>query len=239
VRPGFKRHELRERYDVLSMCEDEWHEYCGLKTAEVVRRELSTRRALTGWLLNAGAGVYELGIGTWKEISVDLFTTPIRNRTHSICTTIENLPFRPGSIDAIVCVGEVLAYCDPVRVITEFARTLVRGGLLICDFHSSRSARYWFTKNFGRAADLVVDVYNGKPERTWVYDPAYIEALLRSHGFRIERTAGTHVWSAFARRCGLPAHAALVLQRRLEQFPALHPWADVMTIVASQSASST
>jgi ubiquinone/menaquinone biosynthesis C-methylase UbiE len=54
-------------------------------------------------------------------------------REYSVCTSVERLPFRENSMGAIVCVGEVLAYCDPAAAIGEFARVLVRSGLLICD----------------------------------------------------------------------------------------------------------
>ncbi len=239
MRPGFKRHELRDRYDVVEMDEDDWHEYCGHKSAEIVRSQLSIQPRLTNWLLNAGAGVYELGVGRWQEVSVDLFTSPIRNRRYSVCTSVENLPFANAQFGAIVCVGEVLAYCDPRGAISEFARVLAPGGLLICDFHSSRSARYWFTKRFGRAADLVVETYNGKPERTWVYDPNYIKELFRSSGLRIDKIEGTHTWSALAVRCGFRSRIALSIERRLDRFSGPRRWTDLMTIVASQPSSAT
>src|SRR5208337_3242994 len=146
---------------------------------------------------------------------------PIRDRKYALCASVEALPFRSSTFGAIVCVGEVLAYCDPAAAITEFARVLAPSGTLICDFGSSRSIRYWFRTSYGRAADLVTDHYNGTPERTWVYDPAYVSSLLVKAGFHVKVSLGTHTWSAFARRLGASMPTAMLVQQYLEwlRFP--------------------
>lgn len=237
--PGFKRYELRNRYDVACIREDGWHAYSGERTDDILARHLPTGNSCSNWLLNAGSGVYEIGAAGWREISVDLFAAPIRERKHSVCTSVERLPFKENSMGAIVCVGEVLAYCDPAAAIGEFARVMVPSGLLICDFASSRSPRYWFKKPFGRAADLITDEYNGAPERTWVYDPKYIQSLLRAEGFVIDEVLGTHTWSALARRAGASQLLALRFQELLGRLPLPARLADLTTIVASRSASVT
>lgn len=237
--PSFKRHELKQRYDVAAIDEDEWHAYCGAKTAEILDQFLSLFKAPANWLLNAGAGVYELGQLTWREVPMDLFTTPIWGRQFAVCASVERLPFRAGTFGAIVCVGEVLAYCDPAMAIAEFARIIAPTGILICDFGSSRSFRYWLKKPYGRAADLVTDHYNGMPERTWIYDPIYMNSLIVSSGFEIKATLGTHTWSALARRIGVSTPAALFMQRHLEWLRLPSAWADLTTIVAVRAANVT
>src|SRR5205814_5756554 len=121
-----------------------------------------------------GSGVYEFRLTNWREVTLDLFVTPLAARTYPICATVEKLPFRDRTFAAIDCVGEVLGYCDPIAVLTEFARVIERSGLIIFDFGSSRSFRHLFTNSYGRAADILVDSYNRSPERIWVYDPKYI-----------------------------------------------------------------
>ena len=231
---GFKRHELRHRYDVVRMEEDSWHTYTGEKTAQIVCRTLAACRVPPKLLLNAGAGVYAVGRQPWKEISIDLFVTPIQPRRNGVCASVEWLPFKSQTFGAIVCVGEVLAYCDPAAAIREFGRTLVRGGVLICDFASSRSLRYWLRRRYGRAADIVTDDYNGEPERTWVYDPKYIRYLLESGGFAISKIFGTHSWSALGRRIGLAPEPAVKIQRLLDHVPLPSRAADLTTIVAAR-----
>jgi hypothetical protein len=109
-------------------------------------------------------------------------------------------------------VGEVLGYCDPVSAIQEFSRVLAPAGLLICDFGSSLSTKRRFTESFGRAADLIVDHYNGSPEQIWIYHPDYICAALESSGFKIKKVFGTHTWSALARRFGVSIGLAIKME---------------------------
>lgn len=235
--PRFKREELKNRYDVSVINEDDWHSYSGMKTSEFVAHHLALCESSSNWLLNAGSGVYQIQTSVWKEVSVDLFTLPIRNRPYAVCANIEGLPFPDGTFGAIVCVGEVLAYCDPAATIVEFARVLVPSGVLICDFGNSQSFRYWFKRAYGQAADLVTDNYNGAPERTWIYDPAYIRSLLTTSGFNIKAQLGTHTWSALARRMGISIPIALSVQRHLKGLQLLKKWADLTTIVAVRIAS--
>src|SRR6267142_849021 len=226
---GFKREELRSRYDVRSMDEDIWHSYTGKKTSETLSDFLSHNESSSSVLLNAGSGIYPIGAAGWTEISVDLFTQPLLGRPNAVCASIESLPFKSQSFGAVVCVGEVLAYCDPALAIAEFARVLVPSGVLVCDFGSTRSFLRVLRASYGRSADLVVDQYNGKPERIWVYDPAYIDSILRSAGFTIRAQKGTHTWSALARRVGLSSDKAALLQKYLDWLLLPTRFADLMT----------
>jgi SAM-dependent methyltransferase len=229
---GFRRHELKNRYDVKQIEEDEWHSYSGKNTEKIISNYLPSQIAETKYLLNAGAGVYKIGDWEWKEIVLDLFTNPIRDKSLAVCANIEQLPFRSQTFGAIICVGEVLAYCDPARAIAEFARIIEPSGILICDFASSKSIRYLFREPYGRAADIITDLYNGTPERTWVYNPRYIQELLNSAGFVITICETTHSWSALALRLGLSKVKAFMFQRYLSMVPFPKILADLVTIVA-------
>ena len=234
-RPGFAPEELKPRYDVETIVEDAWHAYSGQETARILADNLPLAKAQSKLLLNAGAGIYQIRIPPWEEVSVDLFPTPLRGHPRSVCATVEQLPFPAAEFGAIVCVGEVLGYCDPARAIAEFSRVLAPRGLLICDFGNSGSARHWFTPAHSRTADMIVDMYNGTPERIWVYDPAYIQSVLRSCGFEVLRTIGTHTWSAVGRKLGLPTSKALGLQSWLRWLPFPTAFADLTTIAAVRS----
>jgi SAM-dependent methyltransferase len=214
------------------MREDEWHAYSGNRTTRIIEAELSAAHYVPSWLLNAGSGIYILRPHEWREVRFDLFSAPIKGGSFSVCGSIEQLPFSDGSFGAIACVGEVLAYCDPAAAAREFARVLAPAGILISDFGSSRSMRRLLSPSFGRAADLVTDDYNGSPENTWIYDPDYISALLANLGFKIQKTFGTHTWSALARRLGCSPRLAVSIQRRLDwlRLPAVA--ADVITVIA-------
>lgn len=235
-RPGFKPEELSARYDVDVLDEDDWHSYSGRRTTKIVREHARLSTAKSRLLLNAGAGVHQISLPQWEEVSVDLFAKPIRSHRRTVCANIEDLPFPKQEFGAVVCVGEVLGYCDPSRAIAEFSRVLEPGGILICDFGNSRSSRHWFTSTYRRAADLITDKYNGSSERIWVYDPDYMRSVLKSCGFNVIRMLGTHTWSAFARKMGASPDSAVCGQKWLDWLPAPTTWADLTTIVAFRTA---
>jgi hypothetical protein len=108
VPPGFKRDDLRSRYDVSAIAEDDWHSYSGRKTSEFLAKRLALLGPSANRLLNAGAGVYGNATGESSEVSVDLFSTPMKGRRNAICASVERLPFRDGSFSCVLCVGEVL-----------------------------------------------------------------------------------------------------------------------------------
>ena len=236
-RPGFHPAELKARYDVETISEDPWHSYSGQTTTKLVAKHLALSKAKSRLLLNAGAGAHQLGVPSWEEISVDLFATPMRSHRRTICASIEELPLSSRDFGAVVCVGEVLGYCDPARAIAEFSRVLEPHGVLICDFGNSRSIRHWFTTTYRRSADLITDSYNGSPERIWVYDPGYIRSVLVSCGFANIRSAGIHTWSALSRKIGMSPDHAVRWQSWLGWLPLPDTAADVMTIVASRCES--
>ena len=230
--PGFKPEELAARYDVEQFSEDEWHTYSGEQTKRLLSRYVTSGQGIPNVLLNAGSGVYQLGLAGWREIAVDLFDSPIRSRPGAVRGDIQQLEFPAGSFGAVVCVGEVLGYCDPVRAIKEFARVTAPNGLLVCDFRSTLSFRCWFSKEFKRAADLVTDEYKGSPEPVWVYDPGYILSLVKSSGFSIKAVHGFHTWSALARRLGTSPIFATTVERWFRFLPRPTVCADIKTIVA-------
>jgi SAM-dependent methyltransferase len=216
------------------LCEDEWHAYSGQRTSEIVLRYLKEAEP-PKLLLNAGAGVHKLDLPGWDEIALDLFPNPLRNHRSSVCASVEAMPFDDAKFDAVVCVGEVLGYCDPARAIREFSRVLSPNGILICDFESTLSWRYWATSVYGRAAEIVTDFYNGSTEQIWAYHPNYITNLLTTFGFSTEARLGTHNWSPLALRIGASRRTALSVEKALRWSRLSLPWADLQTIVGIRS----
>jgi SAM-dependent methyltransferase len=235
VQPGFERRHLRSRYDVASIREDDWHTYSGLRTQAIIRHRLANAEIVPNRLLNAGSGAYDITTNKGGEVKVDLFTRPLVGHRFSVCASVIGLPFAAATFGCAICVGEVLGYCDPARAISEFGRVLAPRGLLICDFGSSLSFRHKFTKTFGRAADMIVDRYNGAPENIWVYNPAYIRELISNSGFLIQSETGTHCWSSIVRRLGLSPEKAVAFEKRMNCFPSPERIADIVTIVAARS----
>ena len=235
IQTGFRREQLRERYDVDDFHEDPWHGYCGECTREIISGVLPNASSDSDLLLNAGSGVYRLNRPGWEEISVDLFESPLGNRPNSLCASVEDMPLEDESFGAVVCVGEVLGYCDPQRAFIEFSRVLRRGGILICDFGSTLSFRHRSHACYAREADIIVDEYNGTEERVWVYNPHFIRRLLRSSGFTVQQEFGTHTWSALANRLGVSKARATTFQRSMRWLSLPRQWADIRTIVAERA----
>ena len=172
------------------------------------------------------------GIKSESPAGLNRNSHPLFGRKHAVCGSIERLPFHDAAFGCIVCVGEVLAYCDPAASLSEFSRVLAPSGILIFDFGSSRSSRLWLKQSFGRAAEVMVDEYNSSPEPVWRYDPNYIATLVTEFGFRIVSKSGIHTWSALGLRIGLRNNISVRLQRKLERLPLPTSWADIITIVA-------
>ena len=232
MRIGFEKDELRSRYDVQAFAEDSWHLFCGQRMREIVQSVLSSRKLELGRVLNAGCGVYSLGLAGWSEVAVDLFESPLNGRQDAVCADLRSLPFDCSSFQAVVCVGEVIGYCDPQLVFPEFNRVLQGSGVLICDFGSSTSLRHLRRSSYGRQADLIVDTYNGSDEKVWIYHPEFIRRLLKHSGFSVSGEFGTHTWSALARSFGISPSTATVIERRLGWLRLARHNSDVVTIVA-------
>lgn len=219
---------------MTEITEDAWHSLAGRKAAEFVAQHIDAAPLTKGRLLNAGCGQYEIRIEGWEPVCLDLFETPLRGRDCAVCGNIEAIPFAPDTFQAVVCVGEVLGYCDPARAISEFARVLSHDGVLIIDFTSSASVRRWGTVSFGRAAELITDQYNGTPERTWIYAPDYIKGILSTFDLRVISEASAHNWSALVRRIGLSSRSAAAVERFADRLPFPGKWADLKMIAAVQ-----
>lgn len=231
-RSNFTPDELKDRYDVEYVDEDEWHTYSDRITRAVLASHLCSKDfARDDWILNAGAGVTTLGIDCCREVCLDLFTAPVEGRPHAVCANILQLPFKPRVFAAAVCVGEVLAYCDPSNAFSEFARVIKPGGRLIFDFGSTRSWRHFAKPSFGRAAVVLVSEYNGSDEKTWNYDPRYLLNRLNHFGFCVRAVYGAHSWSTIARRVGAGVKTALAVENGLRRI--LNPirYSDTITVV--------
>jgi SAM-dependent methyltransferase len=237
--PGFSRDDLRARYDVPALDEDEWHTFGDAQRRLIVQGALGQIGYGESWFLNAGAGVHSLGWEAGNEVLVDLFSAPIAGRRLAVCADIGSLPFQKAKFGAVVCTGEVLGYCDPARAFSEFSRVASSGGILILDFASTRSARYWWTKTYARTADLVTVQYNGRPERIWIYDPKYIYSLLVDFGFQVDRLSYIYTWSVLLNRFGVGDRNALKLERCLRMFPLPISAADIIVIVARRVEVAT
>jgi SAM-dependent methyltransferase len=236
---GLARRDIAVRYDVTDIREDAWHSYADAERIRLVKTNLADTRIAPRLILNAGAGVYSLKVSGWQEIRLDLFRSPLKGDPRSVCGTILNLPFSDFTFGAIVCIGEVLGYCDPAQAVPELSRVLAVGGLLIFDFASTRSPRFWLSSTYGRAADLITVDYNGCLERIWAYDPSYVRTLARQAGLSIICERRIMGWAAAIKRIGLKVETALYVEEKFNRWIGTAALGDLSIICARRSESET
>lgn len=232
-RKGISIDDMQYRYDVPVFLEDSWHLKTEDRTNKIVCSALS-RIVSGGLVLNVGSGSYRIPAPHLNQVCLDLFRTPLHGQPAAVCGNAEKLPFRGDAFDAVVCVGEVIAYCDPIEVMKEASRTIKPGGVFVVDFGSTDSARFLLTKVRGRFADIVTVPYNGTAEKTWVYNYRYMRGILESCSFRIIKTFGTHAWSSLVYRMLGSTWAALLAEDVMGKIS--HPIgiADTITMVAKK-----
>lgn len=233
---GFSREEIAGRYDIRELVEDKWHEHSTIEYYAFLREVMQDiKPRLTPYLaLNAGCGVYSLFMDGWDEVGIDIFLKPLLGKPSRVCGNIEGLPFASESFDGVACVGEVLAYCKPSLALKEMARVLKPGGPLVFDFGSTRSARFWMTSHYGRAADIVTVPYNGRPERTWVYDPEYMMSLVEECGCDVVEVRGIHSFSCLARKVGISVTNSIYVERALSKLIRLTGFSDTIMVWAKK-----
>ena len=195
--PRLQSAAIRARYNdpAKYSSTDPWHRF----TAASVRREVAQAAISFSHscerILNAGAGGNDLGLPSSSIINLDISEMRLLQMAHSVVASIEMLPFAEASMDAIICVGSVINYCDAAVVISEFSRVLRPRGYLILDFDSSDSAEFMRHAVYKRSAGIVETFYAGEQEILWLYSPRYISNLLTASKFHRLLTVPIHVLS--------------------------------------------
>jgi SAM-dependent methyltransferase len=208
---------------------DRWHDY----TAKAIRQELARRweslpTTAQDVVLNAGAGNSDLGLCSPLTINLDLSECGVSDLPNAVVASIESIPLASNSVDAIVCVGSVINYCDAASAISEFGRILKPGGALVLEFESSRSAELLFERAYGVAAGIASTFYADEPEVLWVYAPEYVRRLLSAADIDVVESVPIHVLSPWAFRITGDANKAArlaPLDRLCRFVPGLSRWA--------------
>lgn len=172
-----------------------WYSYLHNTIIDFVQSNLKNLLSSESVYLNAGSGgsTYNLH-GTCYH--VDIAANLIADLPHSYVASVEALPFENAFFDTIICVGSVLNYCSALESISEFARTLKKGGFLVLEFERSQSAELWFSKDFCKYATLQQYSYLGDMHNLWLYSESYIIKLLKEANFNIINKKRIHSLSA-------------------------------------------
>ncbi len=196
--------EIAQKYNSISEIwskKDNWHRNTHFEIARFIKKMCKKRQLyLSSSILNAGSGGNSYGLPEEKMIHIDIAKRNIQNKLHFIVASIEDIPLPNRSCDLVLCVGSVINYCDPIKVINEFARLLNRDSYVILEFENSASWEFLGTKNFNRTAAIITTFYNGREEKLWVYSSSYIKKLLRINDFSIVKCQRFHLLSSLIYR---------------------------------------
>jgi SAM-dependent methyltransferase len=138
--------EVAKRYNALKIiidADDKWHLATEKVMSDFIHASIEIIPNFESLkILNAGSAGNSFGLKENNMIHVDVANKHIAHLPNSVVADIASLPFENNSFDLIICVGSVLNYCDPLRVIDEFQRVLKANGYLIIEFENSNLNYY-------------------------------------------------------------------------------------------------
>ncbi len=203
--------------------EDKWHQY---NFSEIKKFLLPTRDKYSNTntiILNAGSGGQNYGFNEVQMYHIDIVDAKIKEKVNYIVGDIQQLPYVADFFNLVLCVGEVINYCDAQKSISEFARVLKIGGEVIIEYESSRTLELIFKKEFNSSSVIINTFYRGKQEKIWYYSESYISNLLSTYGFEITRIDRFHLLSIFVYRITKSQNFAAKFSK-LDSVIKLIPW---------------
>ncbi len=195
--------EVREKYNSrpeIWLARDIWHRHNYESLSSIVQRVLDASAGNQSYILNLGSGGTTYGVRSPHHFQLDLADRRLPRNGCSVVGNAETLPFAAESADIVLCVGEVLNYCDALAALGEFARVLKPGARLLVEFESSRSFEYVATSSFGKTQVFVNTTFQLQPERFWLYNPSYIASALEAFGLTVVSTFSFHSVTALVFR---------------------------------------
>jgi SAM-dependent methyltransferase len=190
--------EVIEKYNSINIIwskEDKWHYW----THRMIRQFITNvfrKIALKSdtKILNAGSAGYSYELPEKNILHIDIASEKIKHLQNSIVGSIEKLPFFGEQFDYIICVGSVLNYCDPIKVMQEFNGVLKKGGNIILEYENSNTLELFGTANFNKKAVLTDTFYYGD-ETIWFFSDLFINEILANYGMRITKRKRCHILS--------------------------------------------
>lgn len=150
-------------------------------------------------ILNAGSGGNTYGLSGYT-IHMDIAEKTLSAVSNKIIGNVEKIPVNDKYFDHIICVGSVINYCDANKVISEFERVLKVGGTLYLEFEPSDSFEYFGSNKYKKSVSMIETDYLKIKHRNWIFSIKYIENLLKSQGFQINKKHQFHIISSIILR---------------------------------------
>ncbi len=194
---------VRKRYNEINEIwseDDKWH----YKTFKQIRKFIDGifEKSITQKqvILNAGSGGNSYGFDEEMLTNIDVAESKNYHYKNFIQSSIEKIPIENKQFDAIICVGSVLNYCDPIKVLNEFNRLLTLNGKMVLEFESSNTFELLGTENFNKRVVLAKTFYAGNQEIIWYYSEDYIREVLTLLDLKVTKYKRWHILSPLINR---------------------------------------
>lgn len=196
---GINLNDVAKKYNEIPVIWDErdkWHNKTKKMINDFITRSLKSIHNYNGLkILNAGSGGNNYGLPESTLTHIDIAAEKIKGLNNSIQANIENMPIKEEMYDLIICVGSVINYCDPLKVIQEFKRVIKPGGKIILEFENSHTLELIFKKEFNKKVVLVNTFYNQRPETVWYFSEKFIKEIITENKFEIAKIERCHILS--------------------------------------------
>ena len=154
----------------------------------------------------------------------------------------EELPFRMGSVDCVICKGALDHFYDPSKTLEEISRVLKPGGKAVIsianfDSLSCRLSRVFHkaTRLFFRGSNRDRMMWQIPPDHTYKFDYTFLKKLVAGH-LRIEKATGVSLlwglplWGLLL--SGLPRMVSWAILSVLDKLASRWPTASDVIIVS-------
>lgn len=168
---------------------NKWYDYTEKKIVEFIKDS-----ALCGYILNAGSGGNSYDLHN-KMCHVDIVEKNICKYDDYEVANIESMPFENSTFDSIICVGDVINYCDAEKAIKELARVIKKQGKMIIEFENSNAYEYMQEKYYGCSKVITNLEYMQEITNQYLYSCQYLSDSLRKNGFNIKKEISIHIIS--------------------------------------------
>lgn len=185
-----KIRKLYEKSQGIWPKQNNWYDYTRKKISQFIKK-----CSLGGYILNAGSGGNSYGLHN-KMCHVDIVKKNICRYEDYVVANIEDMPFEDSTFDSVICVGDVINYCDAEKAIKELCRVVKKWGKLIIEFENSNSYEYILKGFYGCDKTIVNLEYMKEVTNQYLYSQQYLSGMLRKNGFDVKEELSIHIISS-------------------------------------------
>jgi hypothetical protein len=196
---------IRKKYNEIEDIwdkSDRWHAWSKRQIDQemlAVSRQSTATNESGGLIIDVGSGGYSYFDSVCGRVEIDIAEVRLRRSKWAVCANAESLPLLPGISDLTICVGPVVNYCSLEYSLREFAAVTKNDGLLVLHVELSNSCEFLGSKAYRADAAFVTTFYKGA-EEYWVYSNDFVQRMLTSYGFKVERVRYFHILSSLIYR---------------------------------------